>query len=98
MVKITNGVDTFEVTRGAFETVFALQGYELLSDVQTAPQIESEPVEKSDDELFAEEAAKKPISEWTQEELKRFADIYGISLDGVSKTSQAREIIAGYIS
>lgn len=97
MVSITNGVDTFEVTKGAFETVFKHQGYKLLSDVQTAPQNALEPVQKTEDELFAEEISKKPITEWSQEEMKRFADIKGISLDGVEKVGQAREIIASYL-
>lgn len=97
MVSITNGVDTFEVTKGAFETVFKHQGYKLLSDVQTAPQNALEPVQKTEDELFAEKISKKPITEWSQEEMKRFADIKGISLDGVEKVGQAREIIASYL-
>lgn len=98
MVKITNGVDTFEVTRGAFETVFKGQGYRILIDHEVVSQVEPGDTEKTEDELFVEEVSKKPISEWNQDEMKRFADINGISLDGVAKVSQAREIIASYLA
>lgn len=32
MVKITNGINTIEVTRGAFEGIFAKQGFHLVDD------------------------------------------------------------------
>ncbi|MBO5743301.1 MAG: hypothetical protein J6R68_03370 [Clostridia bacterium] len=32
MVKITNGISTIEVTRGAFEGIFAKQGFHLVDD------------------------------------------------------------------
>lgn len=97
MVKITNGIDTFEVTKGAFKTVFASQGYVLASQYVTAPQIASEPVEKTDDERFVDEVIEKPVSTWTKEELKRFAEINNISLEGVQKVDDVREIISNYI-
>lgn len=99
-VKITNNIDTFEVTKGAFKTVFEPQGYRLVDEVEPMPQNDSgEPNTngQSDDEKFVDEIVEKPVSEWTQEELKRFADINEISLDGVGKVSQVREIIANYI-
>lgn len=97
MVKITNGIDTFEVTKGAFKTVFANQGYVLASTHATAPQIVSEPVEKTDDERFVDEMLEKPVSAWTKEELKRFAEVNNISLEGVQKVDDVREIISNYI-
>lgn len=97
MVKITNGIYTFEVTKGAFKTVFANQGYILASTHAAAPQIVSEPAQKTDDERFVDEVIEKPVSEWSKEELKRFADINSISLEGVQKTDDVREIINNYI-
>lgn len=97
MVKITNGIDAFEVTKGAFKTVFANQGYVLVSQHVTAPQIASEPAQKTDDELFVDEMLEKPVSEWTKEELKRFAEVNNISLEGAQKVDDVREIISNYI-
>lgn len=101
MVKITNGIDTFEVTKGAYKTVFKAQGYRVLDQSETPAHIASEPgvqdPEKTEDEKFVDEIIEKPIAQWTKEELKRFADINEISLEGVSKVDEVREIIASYI-
>lgn len=101
MVKITNGIDTFEVTRGAFKTVFQAQGYQVLDDSKTPAHIASESgiqdPEKTDDEKFLDEIVEKPVSEWTKDELKKFADLNEISLDGIHSVNDAREVIKNYI-
>ena len=97
MVEITNGINTFEVTRGAFKTIFANQGYELKGKEEVVPQNASRESEKTEDEMFVDEIIEKPVSEWTQEELKRFAEVNEISLEGVQKVSDAREIVKNFI-
>lgn len=97
MIKITNGSDVIEVTNGAYETVYKLAGFvpcEVMSDqVNEQEQVPT----MSPDEKFEWEVAEKPISSWTKAEIKRFADINGISLKGL-KESEARELIAEFLA
>lgn len=98
MVKITDGVNLFEVTRGAFDGIYSRQGYHLVnedkkSDASTAPAIPK----KSKDEIFVEEILEKPISQWTKEEVKHFAAVKEIDISGTKNANEAKEIIKSFI-
>ena len=98
MVKITNGVDVFEVTRGAFDGIYSRQGYELVDEKTEAKAAEVHAApEKSKDEVFAEEIIEKPISQWNKEEVKHFAAIRGIDISGTKNANEAKEIIKSFI-
>lgn len=98
MVKITNGVDVFEVTRGAFDGIYSRQGYELIGEKTEAKVAEAHVApEKSKDEVFAEEILEKPISQWNKEEVKHFAAIKGIDISGTKNANEAKEIIKSFI-
>lgn len=97
MVKVTNGVDTFEVTMGAYKDIFASQGYKLITEAEVVPQMSSGEPSKTEEELFLEEIVEKPVSEWTKDELKKFADLNEISLDGIHSVNDVREVIKNYI-
>lgn len=93
MVTITNGVNVFEVTHGAFDGIFSRQNYRLVSE-------DKRPItpEKSEDEIFVEEILEKPISQWSKEEVKRFATIKEIDISGTKNASEAKEIIKSFIA
>ena len=99
MIKITNGVNVFEVTRGAFDGIYSRQGYTVMDekadDVKAAkaPKIP----EKSEDEIFVEEILEKPISQWNKDEVKRFAGIKEIDITGTKNANEAKEIIKSFI-
>ena len=97
MVKITNGVNVFEVTRGAFDGIYSRQGYKLLNNVNKENESEINAAKKSDDEIFVEEILEKPISQWSKEEIKRFAAIKNIDITGTKNTNEAKEIIKSFI-
>lgn len=101
MVKITNGVNVFEVTNGAFDGIFSHQGYTIVGAETAIPQVEevTTPVvpEKTEDERFLEEVVEKPISQWDKEEIKRFAALKGIDLSGTRTADEARELILNFI-
>ena len=82
MVKITNGVNVFEVTRGAFDGIYSRQGYT---------------IEKTEDEIFVEEILEKPISQWDKDEVKRFAGIKEIDITGTRNVNEAKEIIKSFL-
>lgn len=98
MVKITNGVNVFEVTRGAFDGIYSRQGYKLVDEKAKAkaPEAPAAP-EKSEDEIFVEEILEKPISQWNKEEVKRFAAIKEIDISGTKNANEAKEIIKSFI-
>lgn len=98
MVKITNGVNVFEVTRGAFDGIYSRQGYKLVYEKAEAkaPEAPAAP-EKSEDDIFVEEILEKPISQWNKEEVKRFAAIKEIDISGTKNANEAKEIIKSFI-
>lgn len=98
MVKITNGVNVFEVTRGAFDGIYSRQGYKLVDEKAEAKAPEAPAVpEKSEDDIFVEEILEKPISQWNKEEVKRFAAIKEINISGTKNANEAKEIIKSFI-
>lgn len=98
MVKITNGVNVFEVTRGAFDGIYSRQGYKLVDEKAEAkaPEAPAAP-EKSEDDIFVEEILEKPISQWNKEEVKHFAAIKKIDISGTKNANEAKEIIKSFI-
>lgn len=100
MVKITNGVNVFEVTRGAFDGIYSRQGYTIMNEKATegakTPETPKTP-EKTEDEIFVEEILEKPISQWNKEEVKRFAAIKEIDISGTKNANEAKEIIKSFI-
>ena len=99
MVKITNGVDVFEVTRGAFDGIYSHQGFRVVNEKTDTKQNQQENItpEKSEDEVFVEEVLEKPISQWNKEQVKRFAAIKGIDISGTKNANEAKEIIKSFI-
>lgn len=100
MVKITNGVNVFEVTRGAFNGIYSRQGYTIMNEKATegAKTLETPKTpEKTEDEIFVEEILEKPISQWNKEEVKRFAAIKEIDISGTKNANEAKEIIKSFI-
>lgn len=102
MVKITNGINVFEVPSGAAKA-YEASGYHIISGHDNVDKviIEDEVVEDvaddtNDDDRFAEEIMEKPVSQWNGEEIRRYASIKGIDLTGVRTTKQARSAVIAY--
>lgn len=97
MVKITNGVNVFEVTRGAFDGIYSRQGYTILNENDSSNAEAINVPEKSEDEKFIDEIIEKPISQWSKEEVKRFAVLKEIDITGTRNVNEAKEIIKNFI-
>lgn len=100
MVKITNGVNVFEVTRGAFDGIYSRQGYTIMNEkaAEGAKTLEAPKApEKTEDEIFVEEILEKPISQWNKDEVKRFAGIKEIDITGTKNANEAKEIIKSFL-
>lgn len=102
MVKITNGINVFEVPSGAAKA-YEASGYHIVSGHDNVDKviIEDEVAEDAvndanDDDRFVEEIMEKPVSQWNGEEIRRYASIKGIDLTGVRTTKQARSAVIAY--
>lgn len=95
-VNITNGVNTFNVSEGAYTSIFKNQGYTIVED-------EEKEIESNDEEMKAdetddfEELLEKPISQWTKQEIKDFASANGIDISGTKSATEAKEIIKQFL-
>lgn len=96
MVKITNGKNVFEVTRGAFDGIYSRQGYTIMNE-QVPGQQEIQIPEKTDDEKFVDEVIEKPISQWNKDEVKKFAALKGIDISGTKNAGEAKELIKQFL-
>lgn len=98
MVKITNGVNVFEVTKGAFDGIYSRQGYSLVGDEKAKTEqdvIEGEP--EDEDIAFCKEVIEKPIAQWNKNEVKRFAELKEIDISGTKSANEAKELIKNFI-
>lgn len=97
MVKITNGKDVFEVTRGAFDGIYSRQGYILVDENKSVEQETPDAPEKTDDEKFIDEIIEKPVSQWSKDEVKKFAVLKGIDISGTKNVGEAKELINRFL-
>lgn len=97
MLKITNGVQVFEVTRGAFDGIFSRQGFHIMDEHKPKESEQHKVPEKSEDELFIESIIEKPLSQWNKDEIKRFAAIKEIDITGTKNANEAKEIIKTFL-
>lgn len=104
MVKITNGTVVFEVTNGAYESIYKAQGYTRLNEKEEqvkepeAPETPEDDDKTNEDDLFVEELLEKPIGNWKGPEVKRFAEIKGIDISGTKNANEAKEIIKAFLA
>lgn len=91
MVKITNFVNTFEVTQGAYDDIFKKQGFELVEEEDKKETVEE--TKKTNEEAYIEELMEKPISQWNKEEVKTYASLKNIDISNTKNIGEARNII-----
>lgn len=101
MVKITNNIDTFEVSNGAYNSIFKHQGYmkvEEPTEVEGQMSMEDETPEMSEDEKFLGELVEKPVSQWSKAEVKKYVELKGIDTSGASTLAEVKELVKATIS
>lgn len=92
MVKITNGVKVFEVTSGAYESIYRHQGFQVIGEKEKG-FVADDTGKQTADEMFIAELQEKPISQWNRDEVKRYAAARGINLSGTKSVNEAKEVI-----
>ena len=71
-------------------------------DAASEPEVddsdaEDESVEDDTEEAYVTELLEKPLSQWSNEEVKEFVRIKGIETSGAKKLSQVKDIIKAYL-
>lgn len=93
MVKITNFVNTFEVTQGAYDDIFKKQGFKLVEEEKEDKKETVEETKKTNEEAYIEELMEKPISQWNKEEVKTYASLKNVDISNTKNIGEARNII-----
>lgn len=98
LLRITNGVETFNVLPGAYKSIYKGLGFQAIAEESYDPETESdEEQEDGDDSSEFEELLEKPIAQWTKGELKRFAEAKGLDVKTM-KPNEVREAIKEYLA
>lgn len=93
MIKITNFVNTFEVTQGAYDDIFKKQGFKLVEGEKEDKKETVEETKKTNEEAYIEELMEKPISQWNKGEVKTYASLKNIDISNTKNIGEARNII-----
>lgn len=93
MVDITNKVDTYSVTKGAYEDIFKAQGFKPVEEEKEDKKETVEETKKTDEEAYIEELMEKPISQWNKEEVKTYASLKNVDISNTKNIGEARNII-----
>lgn len=104
MVKISDGKQELLVPTGAFNMIYKGLGFSIVGEKKSVPQededdgahenVQGDSV--SDDE-FVEQLMEKPISEWSKEEVKKFAEIKGIDISETKRVTEAKNLIRDFL-
>lgn len=93
MVDITNKVDTYSVTKGAYEDIFKRQGFKPVKEEKEDKKETVEETKKTNEEAYIEELMEKPISQWNKQEVKTYASLKNVDISGTKNIGEARNII-----
>lgn len=93
MVDITNKVDIYSVTKGAYEDIFKRQGFKPVEEEKENKKETVEETKKTKEEAYIEELMEKPISQWNKEEVKTYASLKNIDISKTKNIGEARSII-----
>lgn len=105
MVKITNGVNTFYVTFGAFRDIFNDKGYKIIlleskdhvNSLEGPGEGVSENESTDPDEIFCRDVEEKPVSQWNKAEIKKYASLKGIDISETKNAGEAKELIVKFL-
>lgn len=93
MVDITNLVNTYSVTKGAYEDIFKRQGFKPVEEEKEDKKEIVEETKKTNEEAYIEELMEKPISQWNKEEVKTYASLKNVDISNTKNIGEARNII-----
>lgn len=93
MVTITDGKVVCTVTNGAYREVYSKQGFKICGAEEPKPEV-SDPVDPDDE--FVKSVEEKPLAQWSKDDIKKYASIFGIDISGTRNVEDARVVIRKY--
>lgn len=96
MIIISDGIRTLEVTNGAYNGIYRSLGYKPVAHdtdakIMAVDTVNNDDKLKMDDDKAAiDELMEKPVSMWSADEIKQYANYYDISLKGTKNADDAR--------
>ena len=112
MITVSNGIDTFSITKGAFP-IYKTMGFRAVDDSVVEEHVSEQAEDTLDNcedslnivdesEISDEDAAflsaieEKPISQWSSIEVKRYANINDIDISHAKNLKEGKAIIKRY--
>lgn len=110
MITVSNGMDTFSITKGAFP-IYKTMGFRVvdehkehvsesvedtLDNEEDSLNIVDESGISDEDAAFLSAIEEKPISQWSSIEVKRYANINDIDISHAKNLKEGKAIIKRY--
>ena len=92
MVKITNGDKIITVSQGSYNMLYKDLGYNIVREKDVKVVSDETKEEEQKDSLI-----EKPISEWTKNEVKKFAQENDIDISQTKNPAEAKNIISNWL-
>ena len=97
MVKITDGINIFTVTDGAFE-IYEKQGFVKVDEDLIDNSADDYADDSNSDDESEDENIDIPLSEWSNKKVKAFAKENDIDLTGTKSVEEAKERINEFLN
>lgn len=88
MVNITNGKSIISVANGVFKEVYQKQGWKLVNEKPVKEEVNIVPNDE-----FEQTLDEKPLREMSLEELKEYAKMNNVNVDGLDEKKEIRKAI-----
>ena len=106
MITVSNGIDTFTITKGAFP-VYKTMGFKVIGEqhnvnenIESVHDEEEDSLNIVDDSEISDEDAsflsaieEKPISQWSSIEVKKYASLNDIDISRAKNLKEGKAII-----
>ena len=105
MITVSNGVDTFSITKGAFP-IYKTMGFNVVDKSEVDEHIDEVHDEEKDslnivdesdiseeDAAFLSAIVEKPISQWSSIEVKKYAGLNNIDISHARNLKEGKAII-----
>ena len=104
MITVSNGIDTFSITKGAFP-VYKTMGFRVVDEHEADEHTAEVPVDddslnivdesdiSDEDAAFLNAIVEKPISQWSSIEVKKYANINGIDISRAKNLKEGKSIV-----
>lgn len=104
MITVSNGIDTFSITKGAFP-VYKTLGFNIVDEQVVDEHVDDEHEEKDslsivdesdisdEDAAFLSAIVEKPISQWSSIEVKKYAGLNNIDISRAKNLKEGKAII-----